>query len=182
MFSNPWVEKKKILITCPRGIVPWLSGEIRALGCPVLTEGEAAVETEGTLAETMRLNLFLRTAHRVLYLLSSFRADNPAALYATLRRLPWEGLLHERGEHAYLSVTSTVDNPTITDARFVNQKAKDAIVEMVDLVRSFEDINPHEVRHTTIVRGTINGVVVSATPDTSAEYLFVLYLRDLLPR
>lgn len=129
MFSNPWVEKKKILITCPRGIVPWLSGEIRALGCPVLTEGEAAVETEGTLAETMRLNLFLRTAHRVLYLLSSFRADNPAALYATLRRLPWEGLLHERGEHAYLSVTSTVDNPTITDARFVNQKAKDAIVD-----------------------------------------------------
>ena len=64
---NPWIETQPILVTCPKGIVPWLAGEIRALGFPVLAEGEAAVETEGSLADTMRLNLHLRTAHRVLW-------------------------------------------------------------------------------------------------------------------
>ncbi len=59
---NPWIESHPILVTCPKGIVPWLAGEIRALGYPVLDEGEAAVETEGSLADTMRLNLHLRTA------------------------------------------------------------------------------------------------------------------------
>jgi len=129
MQMSPWTEKSRILITCPKGIPPWLAGEVRALGFPVLAEGEAAVETEGSLADTMPLNLNLRTGHRVLYLLADFPAENPEGLYRGLREIPWEGILHERGEHAYLSVTSTVETPTITDARFVNQKAKDAIVD-----------------------------------------------------
>ncbi|MBI4633593.1 MAG: methyltransferase [Deltaproteobacteria bacterium] len=126
---NPWIEKKTIIITCPKGIVPWLAEEVIALGFPVRAEGEAAVETEGTLADTMRLCLHVRTGHRVLYLLSAFKAENPEGLYAGLRKIPWEGLLHERGEHAYLCVTSTAETPTINDGRFVNLKAKDAIVD-----------------------------------------------------
>jgi putative N6-adenine-specific DNA methylase len=124
-----WTQKRKILITCPKGIPPWLAREVRALGFPVLAEGEAAVETEGTLADTMPLNLRLRTGHRVLYLVAAFPAENPAGLYRGLRDIPWEEILHESGEHAYLCVTSTVDTPSINDARFVNLKAKDAIVD-----------------------------------------------------
>jgi 23S rRNA G2445 N2-methylase RlmL len=126
---NPWTEKKTIVITCPKGIVPWLAKEVIALGFPVLAEGEAAVETEGTLADTMRLSLHVRTGHRALYLISAFKAENPDGLYAGLRRIPWEELLHESGAHAYLCVTSTVETPTINDGRFVNLKVKDAIVD-----------------------------------------------------
>jgi len=129
MFLNPWIEKKKILITCPKGIVPWLAEEVRALGFPILMEGEAAVETEGTLADTMRLNLHIRTGHRVLYLIEAFTAENPVGLYAGIRKIPWEKLLYETGAHAHLCVTSTADTPTINDGRFVNVKAKDAIVD-----------------------------------------------------
>lgn len=129
MSLNPWLEKKGILLTCPKGIAPWLAGEVGALGFPAAAAGEAAVATEGTLTDTMGLVLQLRTAHRVLYSLASFPAENPADLYRALKQLPWETLLHERGEHAYLSVTSTVETPTINDARFVNLKAKDAIVD-----------------------------------------------------
>lgn len=129
MSLNPWLEKKPVLITCPKGLAPWLAGEVGALGFSVTAAGEAAVETEGTLTDTMNLILQLRTAHRVLYRLTAFPAENPADLYSALRQLPWETLLHERGEHAYLSVTSTVETPTISDARFVNLKAKDAIVD-----------------------------------------------------
>ncbi len=129
MFINPWLETRKILITCPKGIVPWLAEEVRELGFPILMEGEAAVETEGTLANTMRLNLHIRTGHRVLYLIEAFNAENPQGLYRGIRNIPWEKLLYESGEHAYLCVTSTVDTPTINDGRFVNVKAKDAIVD-----------------------------------------------------
>jgi len=126
---NPWIDRQRLFITCPKGIAPWLAGEVRALGFAAPAEGEAAVETEGTLADAMRLNLHIRTGHRVLYRLAAFPAEDADGLYKGIRTLPWEGLLHESGEHAYLSVTSTVDNPSITDSRFVNLKAKDAIVD-----------------------------------------------------
>ncbi len=170
MFMNPWIEKKKILITCPKGIVPWLSGEIRALDFPVLAEGEAAVETMGTLADTMRLNLHLRTAHRVLYLLSAFKADHPDDLYTALRGLPWEELLHERGEHAYLCVTSTVDTPTITDARFANLKAKDAIVDRL-LERCGLRPDSGSDRNRAVVHIYWKGSDAIAYIDTSGEPL-----------
>jgi 23S rRNA G2445 N2-methylase RlmL len=170
MFTNPWVEKQKILITCPKGIVPWLAGEVRALGFPVLAEGEAAVETEGTLADTMRMNLHLRTGHRVLWRIAAFRAEDPNGLYRGIRELSWEGLLHERGEHAYLSVTSTTDTPTITDARFVNVKTKDAIVDrLLESCGVRPDSGPERNRAVVHVYWKGNGVSVYL--DTSGEPL-----------
>src|SRR5512138_2655637 len=107
---NFWTEERRISITCPKGIAPWLGGEVRGLGFPLLGESEAVVETSGTLGDTMRFNLCLRTGYRVLYEVATFTAKNPVGLYDALRAFPWEDLLHERGEHAYLSVTSTVDH------------------------------------------------------------------------
>lgn len=144
---NPWTEKQTIVITCPKGITPWLAEEVIALGFPILAEGEAAIETEGTLADTMRLNLHIRTGHRILYLLSEFHAENPDGLYTGLRKIPWEDLLHENGAHAYLCVTSTVETPTINDRRFVNLKAKDAIVDrLVDRCGIRPDSGPDRNR------------------------------------
>jgi 23S rRNA G2445 N2-methylase RlmL len=170
MSMNPWKDKQKIIVTCPKGIVPWLAGEVRALGFPVLAEGEAAVETEGTLADTMRLNLHIRTGHRVLFHLSAFEAENPDALYAGLRKIPWEELLHANGAHAYLSVTSTVDTPTISDARFVNVKAKDAIVDrLMERCGVRPDSGPDRDRAVVHVRWKGTGVLVYM--DTSGEPL-----------
>ncbi|MBE0557665.1 MAG: methyltransferase [Proteobacteria bacterium] len=167
---NPWTEPHPILVTCPKGIVPWLSGEIRALGYPVLDEGEAAVETEGSLADTMRLNLHLRTAHRVLWRLAAFPADNPARLYAGIREIPWEELLHERGEHAYLSVTATADTPSINDTRFVNVKTKDAIVDrLAELCGMRPDSGPD--RNRAVVHVYWQGKRVLVYLDTSGEPL-----------
>ena len=167
---NPWTESHPILVTCPKGIVPWLAGEIRALGYPVLDEGEAAVETEGSLADTMRLNLNLRTAHRVLWRIAAFPADNPADLYAGIREIPWEELLHERGEHAYLSVTTTADTPSINDTRFVNVKTKDAIVDrLTELCGVRPDSGPDRDR--AVVHVYWQGKRVLVYLDTSGEPL-----------
>ncbi len=111
--------------------MPYLKAEIAALGFPVLHEIDTAVSTEGTLADTMRLNLHLRTAQRVLYQLQIFKVISPAVLYERINAIPWETLLHDAGPHAYVCVTSVVDHPQITDSRFANLKAKDAIVDRI---------------------------------------------------
>ncbi len=44
---------------------------------------------------------------------------------------PGKLILHDSGKAAYVCVTSIVDNPLITDSRFVNVKVKDAIVDRI---------------------------------------------------
>jgi 23S rRNA G2445 N2-methylase RlmL len=121
-----FTHKSSILITCPREIPPYLKNELLSLGFPVRSEFISAVETEGTLDDTMKLNLFLRTGHRVLYLLKKFRAANPDELYKKISKIAWEDYIRKDG---YLCVSSSVNNPSIKDTRFANRRCKDAIVD-----------------------------------------------------
>ncbi|MFZ1037599.1 MAG: class I SAM-dependent RNA methyltransferase [Smithella sp.] len=124
-----WKKKSKILVTCPKGVSPYLKEEITALGFPVVAEWDTAIQTQGTLQDTMILNLHLRTAQRVLYQLETLIVDTPENLYRKINSIPWENLLHDSGKAGYFCVTSIADNPLITDSRFVNVRVKDAIVD-----------------------------------------------------
>ncbi|MGD0168850.1 MAG: class I SAM-dependent RNA methyltransferase [Smithella sp.] len=124
-----WKKKSKILVTCPKGVSPYLKEEITALGFPVVAEWDTAIQTQGTLQDTMILNLHLRTAQRVLYQLETLIVDTPEILYRKINSIPWETLLHDSGKAGYVCVTSIADNPLITDSRFVNVRVKDAIVD-----------------------------------------------------
>ncbi|MFZ1981555.1 MAG: class I SAM-dependent RNA methyltransferase [Smithella sp.] len=124
-----WKKKSKILVTCPKGVSPYLKEEITALGFPVVAEWDTAIQTQGTLQDTMILNLHLRTAQRVLYQLETLIVDTPENLYRKINSIPWETLLHDSGKAGYFCVTSIADNPLITDSRFVNVRVKDAIVD-----------------------------------------------------
>jgi putative N6-adenine-specific DNA methylase len=126
-----WKQQSKILVTCPKGVSPYLKTEIEALGFPILVELDTAIQIEGTLEDTLLLNLHLRTAQRVLYELTTLSVNTPGSLYGKLNDIPWETILHDSGKAAYICVTSIVDNPLITDSRFVNVKAKDAIVDRI---------------------------------------------------
>ena len=129
IFPMPiWKLKRPIHVTCARAITPFLRQEILALGFPVFSETVAAVETEGTLWDSVRMNLHLRTGHHVLYLLGEFRARDADALYRNLSKLPWEDYLPRGG---YLSVSSSVQNPTIRDSRYANVRCKDAVVDRI---------------------------------------------------
>ncbi len=119
-------RKNSILITCSKGIAPFLKEEIASLGFPVRSERIAGVETEGTLEDTIRLNLSIRTGQRVLYLIQSFTARTPDDLYNKMLNIPWEDYFQKNG---YVCITSFVDNPSVKDTRFANLKSKDAIVD-----------------------------------------------------
>jgi len=122
------MSKTPILITCPKGIPPFLRQEVISLGLPVLSENIAAVETEGTLDDCMRLNLFLRTGHRVFFLLRQFEAADADELYRQLTDVAWEHFIPDEG---YVCVTSSVENTSIRDPRYATLKCKDAIVDRI---------------------------------------------------
>ncbi len=122
------MKKNKILITCAKGITPFLKEELISLGFPIISESVAGIETEGTMDDTLRLNLLLRTGHRVLFLLRQFRAENADDLYKEGWEIEWEEYIAGNG---YYSVSSSVDNPTITTPLFANLKLKDAIADRI---------------------------------------------------
>ncbi|GBE04499.1 MAG TPA: class I SAM-dependent RNA methyltransferase [Nitrospirae bacterium] len=118
----------KIRVTCAKGITPFLKEELILLGFPIISETVAGIETEGTMDDTLRLNLLLRTGHRVLFLLRKFRAENADDLYQKGSNIAWEEYIAGNG---YFSVSSSVDNPTIKTPLFANLKLKDAIVDRI---------------------------------------------------
>jgi putative N6-adenine-specific DNA methylase len=121
-----WTETSTILITCSRGASLYLSEEVTALGFPVLSQFTTGIETEGTLEDSMKLNLLLRTAHRVLYFITQLTAHDATELYTGIHDIAWEQYILKNG---YFSVTSSVNNPSITDTRFANVKCKDAVAD-----------------------------------------------------
>ncbi len=162
-----FARKSRILVTCPKGIPPYLRQELTALGFPILSEAAAAVETEGTLDDTMRLNLYLRTAHRVHYLLRNFRAATPDDLYIELLSVPWEEYIDADG---YVSATSSVLTDSIVDTRFANVKCKDAIVDRIREKRGRRpDSGPDRTK--TVVYLFWRGDRGSVYLDTSGEAL-----------
>ena len=115
-----------IIVTCAPHTSRFLADELRELGFPVRAEHALDVETEGTLDDCMRLNLHLRTAHRVHYLLSTFRAYQTDQLYRKVKQVAWEEYIPA---DSYLSVTSFVRTPSVRDHRFANVRVKDAVVD-----------------------------------------------------
>ena len=161
------MERSKILITCAKGITPFLKEELLGLGFPVLSETIAGIATGGTVDDTLRLNLLLRTGHRVLFLLKEFRASDVDALYRAVGKIGWEEYIPEDG---YVCVTSSVDHPSIRDSRYANMKCKDAIVDRIKEKRGRRpDSGPRQDR--IVVNLYWKDDICSLYLDTSGESL-----------
>ncbi|MBX9852935.1 MAG: class I SAM-dependent RNA methyltransferase [Cytophagaceae bacterium] len=126
---NPFTTASKILIPCPLRMVSYLRKETEELNFPIIKETRMSVETQGTLSDCMKLNLYLRTGHRVLYMLKEFKATGPEDLYENIVKIPWEEYLDVNG---YFSVISSVENEFILDTRFASLKCKDAIADRMN--------------------------------------------------
>jgi len=120
--------ESKIIVTCNKRLSPYLQSEIEALGFTPVRVFQTGVELKGTVNDTITLNLNLRCASQVLYLLKSFTAANPQQLYEQLVAIEWERVIDFTG---YFSVTSNVNNEHITTPLFANVKVKDAIVDRI---------------------------------------------------
>ncbi len=165
--NAPAMKKSRILVTCAKGIAPFLREELIRLGFPVLTESVAGIGTEGSIDDTLRLNLMLRTAHRVLFLIRECVAMDADGFYRELAGIPWEEFIAEDG---YVCVTSSVDNPSITDSRYANLKAKDAIVDRISARRGRRPDSGHD-KSRSVVNVYWKGRECAVYLDTSGEAL-----------
>jgi 23S rRNA G2445 N2-methylase RlmL len=116
----------RIIVTCSNRLSPYLEKEVAALGFKPERLFKTGVELQGNLQDCIRLNLNLRCASQVLFSVKEFTAVNADALYKTLLDFEWENIIPAEG---YFSITSNVDNETITNNLFANVKVKDAIVD-----------------------------------------------------
>jgi putative N6-adenine-specific DNA methylase len=128
MDINLFNSTSKIVITCPKRMSVWLKAELLDLGYFNLEESHMSVSLQGTLQDCMKLNLFLRTGHSILFQVKEFYAKTPEDLYKEMVAIPWEEYIDVNG---YFSVTSFSDNPEILDSRFPNLKCKDAIADRI---------------------------------------------------
>lgn len=122
-----WTDKNyPIIISCAKGLSCWTEIEVRDMGYKPIEVTENTVVVRGAMRDVMRLNLWLRTAHRVLVPLLRTTCRNIKDLYQAVSSIDWENLLEADG---YFSVSSIVHNFTIRDTRIPSLYTKDAIAD-----------------------------------------------------
>ena len=122
-----WTDKNyPIIISCAKELSRWTEKEVRELGYEPIEVTENTVVIRGCMRDVMKLNLLLRTAHRVLVPLLRTTCRNIRNLYEAAKSIDWENLLEADG---YFSVSSIVHNYTIRDTRIPSLYTKDAIAD-----------------------------------------------------
>lgn len=115
-----------IILSCAKCLAPWVEKEVRELGYEPIDKTENIVVVKGSMRDVFRLNLYIRTAHRVLVPLLRATCRHVRELYTLVGSIDWENLLEVDG---YFSVSSIVHNVTVRDTRLPSLVTKDAIVD-----------------------------------------------------
>jgi putative N6-adenine-specific DNA methylase len=124
-------ESANIFVTCAPKISEILETEIQDLGYSNTILQPKGVLLKGTLTDCMKLNLYLRTANKVLWEATSFKARAPEQMYRQANKFRWEKYI---SADEYISIDSFVKNDAILDTRFANLKFKDAVVDRLNQV------------------------------------------------
>ncbi|MBP7088609.1 MAG: class I SAM-dependent RNA methyltransferase [Candidatus Omnitrophica bacterium] len=107
---------------------PWLEKEISQLGFNVQSSHSTGIIINATYNDCLLLNLYLRTAYHVLYLIKDFSCNSLENLYQLITNISWENIIPN---DEVLSVVAQANHPSVKNVMFVNQKVKDAIVDRI---------------------------------------------------
>jgi putative N6-adenine-specific DNA methylase len=118
----------KFFVTSAKGLEELVAGELTALGIVDLKIERGGVSFNGRLENGYRACLWLRTASRVLLMLSEFPCSSPEELYDGVRRIDWPVYLTP---DMTMAVDSVLRDSAMTHSGFVSLKSKDAIVDAI---------------------------------------------------
>jgi 23S rRNA (guanine2445-N2)-methyltransferase / 23S rRNA (guanine2069-N7)-methyltransferase len=126
--------------TCPRGAEEALEGELSGIGAKGIRPGRGVVRFTGEREIALRACLELRTALRVLEPVGEFAATNAVELYDGAVKLPWTELI-ARGQTVAVAASGRAE--ALTHTHFVEQKLKDAVVDVLRARAGFRpDVDP----------------------------------------
>ncbi|WP_291727905.1 THUMP domain-containing class I SAM-dependent RNA methyltransferase [Bernardetia sp.] len=108
------------------GLDDILVQELKDLGAKNIVKANRAVSFEGDLRMMYKANLCLRTALRVLVPITEFKVKDENDLYEKIQTIDWEKYLSIKET---LAINCTLSTNLFTHSRYIEQKAKDAIVD-----------------------------------------------------
>ncbi|MCC7012391.1 MAG: RNA methyltransferase [Planctomycetes bacterium] len=121
-------RRERFFATCAPGLEPVLHEELKTLGLSKVERQTGGVYFEGSLADALRANLWLRTAIRVLMRVARFEAKDADALYERAREVDWNRFVRPEGT---LIVDAHSKESALDHTLFIEQRVKDAIVDAV---------------------------------------------------
>lgn len=142
-----FTEKRTLSITCPLGLAPYLTEEVRTLGFEPQNERETGLEISASLNDSVLLNYSLRTAHRIHCLIDQSNIASAKDLRTWIKRLPWEEWIPHDG---YFSVTSRVDHPEIRNDQFANLVVKDAVADRIRFKKNVRPDSGSDLKKTVL--------------------------------
>ncbi|GAB3538461.1 THUMP domain-containing protein [Pontibacter brevis] len=115
-----------ITVTTLAGLEEVLAEELRALDMEYIKVGTRAVTCSGNLRQLYEVNLWCRTAIRVLKPFRNFKARDEKDLYAQVQKVDWSQYLDLDQTFA---ISAAVSHSTFDHSLYVAQLTKDAIVD-----------------------------------------------------
>ncbi len=112
--------------TCARGLEPILADELRALRAHGIEPGRGGVAFQGDHALLYRVNLWLRTAIRVLVPILDVPVRSFDDLYDAVRSIDWRRFMTP--DHT-LAVDANVRDSNLTHSQYASRRVKDAICD-----------------------------------------------------
>ena len=116
----------KMIATTQFGLEEVLASELRALGAQEVQLSTRAVEFWGDKHLLYKVNIWCRTAIRVLVPFADFYARDEEEMYRQVSRISWQQYLSNDQTFA---INAVVSNSTFQHSLFLAQLTKDAIVD-----------------------------------------------------
>ncbi|HKJ26193.1 MAG TPA: class I SAM-dependent RNA methyltransferase [Anaerolineales bacterium] len=120
------MQKITLIATLSFGLETVVKWELQALGYDDLNVSNGQVEFEADLTDIPRLNLWLRSADRVLIKMGEFKATTFDDLFEQTKDLPWEQWVTKDGE---FTVTGSSVKSQLGSVRACQSIVKKAVVE-----------------------------------------------------
>ncbi|WP_413627301.1 class I SAM-dependent RNA methyltransferase [Fructilactobacillus vespulae] len=112
----------KLMATCAAGIESLVAGELRDLGYEVTVEN-GMVLFEGTIADVIKTNIWLRTADRIKIIVGSFKATTFDELFEGTKALSWENLIPMDGKFPVEGRSQKSALHSVPDVQAITKKA-----------------------------------------------------------
>lgn len=160
------MTKIKLIATSTFGLEALVKRELEALGFRETTVSDGKVEFEATVGDIPRLNLWLRTADRVLLKLAEFPATDFGQLFDETKILAWEDWITK---DAKITVIGKCVRSKLLSVRSCQSIVKKAIVERLKVKFHTEWLE--ETGAESTIQVAILKDVAQITLDTSGSGL-----------